>query len=63
MKTCTLTIAVAYDETITDPESLATAADTLLTTALSTPGILDDYGNPVFGEFLPSDPSVTDNKP
>jgi len=51
MKTCFLTIEVQYDETATDPEAIASAADTLLETALSTPGILDEYGNPTFDEF------------
>jgi len=52
MKTTTLTVDVDYDPETTDPESLASALDNLLKTALSTPGILDDYGDPVVGEFL-----------
>jgi hypothetical protein len=52
-RTCTLTIEVEYDDEITDPESLASAADILLETAVSTPGILDDYGNPKFESFYP----------
>jgi hypothetical protein len=51
-QTATLTVDVDYNPAITDPESLAAALDTLLQTALSTPGILEDYGNPVVGEFL-----------
>lgn len=51
MAICTLSITVRFDPNITDSESLASAADTLLETALSTPGILEDYGNPSFGEF------------
>jgi hypothetical protein len=51
MKT-TLTIEVEFDETLTDAESVATAADKLLETALSTPDILAEYGDPKFGEFL-----------
>jgi len=47
-----LIIDVEYDPDITDPESLASAVDCLMKTACSTPGILDDYGNPVFGEFF-----------
>ena len=46
-----LTIAVEYDDKETDAESVASAADRLLETILSTPGILDEYGNPTFGEF------------
>jgi hypothetical protein len=48
----TLTIKVAYDKNITDPEALAVALDTLLETAMSTPGILDEYGDVEVEEFL-----------
>jgi hypothetical protein len=47
-----LSIEVEFDGDQIDVESLASAADTLLQTALSTPGVLDDYGNPQFGEFF-----------
>jgi hypothetical protein len=50
MKT-TLTLDIQYDPKVTDPESLATAMDRLTATALSTPGILDEYGTPDVGEF------------
>ncbi len=52
MNKTTLTVDVTYNPAMTDPESLASALDTLLNTALSTPGILEDYGDPVVGEFL-----------
>lgn len=52
MKSCTLTLHVSYDPRQTDPESLASAFDTLLETALSTPGILEEYGDLAIGEFL-----------
>lgn len=52
LATTTLTIKVDYDESMTDPEGIACAADKLLETILSTPGIMDEYGNPHFGEFL-----------
>lgn len=52
MAKTTLTLDVEYDPSVTDPESLASAADRLLKTALSTPGILDEYENPCFGEFF-----------
>jgi hypothetical protein len=52
MAKATLTVEVHYNKRITDPESLATAMDRLLEMALSTPGILDDYGNPRVGEFF-----------
>jgi hypothetical protein len=48
----TLTVDVQYNPRVTDPESLAVALDRLLEIALSTPEILDDYGNPVVGEFF-----------
>ena len=51
MKT-TLTVEIDYDPAMTDPEGLACAMDRLLETALSTPGILEDYGNPKVGEFF-----------
>jgi hypothetical protein len=51
MKT-TLTVEVDYDPHLTDPEGLACALDRLLETTLSTPGIMDEYGNPRIGEFL-----------
>ena len=47
-----LTIEVEFDEDRTDAESLATAMDTLLKTALSIPSVMDDYGPVRFGEFL-----------
>lgn len=50
-KKATFTIEVTYDPDKTDAESLASAADTLLETALSTAGVLDEYGDPTFGEF------------
>ena len=51
MKT-TLTIDVNYNENKTDPESLATALDNLMETALGTHGILEEYGDPNIGEFF-----------
>ncbi len=48
----TLTIDVEYDPDITDDEGLAYALDRLMETALSTPGILDEYGNPRIGQFF-----------
>ncbi len=47
----TLKLDVEYDSTVTDDESLACSLDTLMETALSTPGILDECGNPQIGEF------------
>jgi hypothetical protein len=47
-----LTIEIEYAPEMTDPEGLAYAMDRLLKTAVSTPNILDEYGNPMMGEFL-----------
>jgi len=52
MKTAKLFLYVEYDENTTDAESVARAMDILTETAMSTPGVLDEYGNPDIGEFL-----------
>jgi len=39
-----LTLPVTFDADKTDLDSLASAIDQLMETALSTPGILDEYG-------------------
>ncbi len=52
----TLTIDVEYDSDVTDAESLAVALDRLMETALSTPDILDEYGNPRVGQFFVARP-------
>lgn len=46
-----LYVDVTYDPRITDGESVANALDQLMETALSTPDILDEYGNPDIGAF------------
>jgi len=51
MKTM-LTVEIEYDPQMTDPEGLACAMDRLLETALSTPDILEEYGNPTVREFF-----------
>lgn len=48
-KKARLCLEVEYNPTYTDPEGLANAHDRLLETALSTPGIMDEYGEPYFG--------------
>ena len=48
-KKAKLWLEVEYSPEYTDPESLATALDRLLETILSTPGIMDEYGDPTFG--------------
>ena len=53
----TLTVEIKYDPELTDPEGLASAMDRLLETALSTPGIMDEYGNPQVHEFFVADTS------
>lgn len=52
MKTAILKFAVEYDDKVTDADAVATALDKLMETALSTPGILDEYGKVDVGEFL-----------
>jgi hypothetical protein len=52
MAKTTLTVDIEYDPELTDPEGLASAMDRLLETALSTPGIMDEYANPKVGEFF-----------
>lgn len=42
---------VTFDPEITDAEGLSDALATLLETAMSTPGILDECGNPTVGSF------------
>jgi hypothetical protein len=51
-KTTNLEVSVEYDPEVTDPEELASALDRLMETALSTPDILAEYGNPRIGEFF-----------
>jgi hypothetical protein len=51
MAKTTLTLDIEYDDEVTDPEALASAADRLLETVLSTPGIVEEYGDPRFSEF------------
>ena len=60
MKTI-LTVEVRYHPRYTDPEGLAVAMDRLLETGLSTPGIMEEYGNPTFDEFFVADPTSKDN--
>lgn len=47
-----LMLTVEYDADVTDGESIASAMDTLLETAMSTPGVLSEYGEVSVGEFL-----------
>ena len=55
----TLTVEIEYNPRKTDPEGLACAMDRLLETALSTPDILDEYGNPTVGEFFVAKETAT----
>lgn len=59
----TLTVEIEYDPTLTDPEGLACAMDRLLETALSTPDILDECGNPTVGEFFVANESAATRAP
>jgi len=49
MRKHTFTLTVEYNEELVDVDVLGEAVDTLLETALSTPGILDDLGDPEIG--------------
>ena len=51
MRTATLSLTVRYDERVTDAEALCSALDRLLETAMGTPGILEEYGDPSVSEF------------
>lgn len=62
-KKAALTIEIDYDPEKTDPEGLACAMDRLLETALSTPDILEEYGNPAVGEFFVAEKKITPPKP
>lgn len=54
-QTATFLIKVDYDDRSTDPDALGEALDRLMETVLSTPGILDDYGQVEVGKFeIPS---------
>jgi hypothetical protein len=45
----TFTLTVEHDDAH-DGDTIGSAVDTLLETALSTPGILDELGNPEIGQ-------------
>ena len=47
----TLEIKINFDSAQTDAESIASAFDQLLETAMSTPGILEDYGSVIADAF------------
>ena len=51
-KMTTLTVDIEYDPRKTDPEGLASAMDRLMETVLSTPGIMEEYGDPTVREFF-----------
>jgi hypothetical protein len=59
----TLTVDIKYDGRKTDPESIASAMDRLLETALSTPDLLDEYGNPTVGEFFVAEETTPSCRP
>ena len=50
--TTTLKVDVDYDPEKTDPEALASAMDRLMETVLSTPGIMEEYGEIKVDEFF-----------
>lgn len=54
MKTIRFSVDVTFNEAVTDEDGVGNALDTLMETATSTPGILDEYGNPEVGAFYVS---------
>ena len=54
----TLTIDIRFDPKVTDAESVASALDTLLSTAMSTPDVLDECGDPTVGAFFVSEEEI-----
>ena len=52
IEVCRLQVNVFYKPTVVNPERLAAVLDQLLRTALSTPGILEEYGDPRVREFF-----------
>ena len=46
-----LYVDVEFDADVTDADSVASALDTLMETALSTPDVLSEQGNPHVGGF------------
>ena len=52
MAKTTLTLDIEYDPELTHPDGLASAMDRLMETALSTPGIMEEYADPRMGEFF-----------
>ena len=58
-ETAQLYIEVEFDPAVTDAESLASAMDRLMETALSTPDILADYGKPAVKDFYAVGKSTT----
>lgn len=54
MAKATFTVEVEYDPEVADVEALTAALNVLMENALA-PGILDDLGNPMVGDFEPLD--------
>jgi hypothetical protein len=63
MAKTTLTLDIEYDPELTHPDGLASAMDRLMETALSTPGIMEEYGDPRVGEFFVSAADGSHPKP
>jgi hypothetical protein len=63
MANTTLTVDIQYDPERTDPEGLASAMDRLLETALSIPGVMEEYGNAKMGEFFVAQAAGSPPKP
>lgn len=51
MRVAKLSLSITYDETEASAEDIAEALDRLLNTAMSTEGIMAEYGDPEVGEI------------
>lgn len=51
METVRLAIDIEFDETVTNADEVQRAMSNLLSTALSTPGVLEDLGPLTFEPF------------
>lgn len=60
-KTVSMQFDAQFDDERTDAESLASALDRLLTTAMSSPGILEEYGDVTVLEIEPVEYSNTED--
>jgi hypothetical protein len=51
IRECRVSLRIRYDANRTDPDSLAEALNAALRMVLSTPSVLDNYGDSDFARF------------